>query len=133
MPWVYNHFNNINSSNPRTWYIFLSVCVIVYFFHQCLRVSQVHIFCLLQFSSVAQSCPTLCDPINRSTPGLPVHHQLLEFTQTHVSEFQIPGKTIEYDKCPRSSHPDLATLIVLDVCVVWAVPGFCKLWLQRLR
>ena len=37
-----------------------------------------------QFSSVAQSCPTLCDPLNRSTPGLPVHHQLLEFTQTHV-------------------------------------------------
>ena len=37
-----------------------------------------------QFSSVAQSCPTLCNPINRSTPGLPVHHQLLEFTQTHV-------------------------------------------------
>ena len=39
---------------------------------------------LAQFSSVAQSCPTLCDPMNRSTPGLPVHHQLLEFTQTHV-------------------------------------------------
>ena len=38
----------------------------------------------LQFSSVAQSCPTLCDPMNRSTPGLPVHQQLLEFTQTHV-------------------------------------------------
>ena len=37
-----------------------------------------------QFSSVAQSCPTLCDPMNRSTPGLPVHHQLLEFTETHV-------------------------------------------------
>ena len=35
-------------------------------------------------SSVAQSCPTLCDPMNRSTPGLSVHHQLLEFTQTHV-------------------------------------------------
>ena len=35
-------------------------------------------------SSVAQSCPTLCDPMNRSTPGLPVHHKLLEFTQTHV-------------------------------------------------
>ena len=35
-------------------------------------------------SSVAQSCPTLCDPTNRSTPGLPVHHQLPEFTQTHV-------------------------------------------------
>ena len=39
---------------------------------------------LKDFSSVAQSCPTLCDPMNRSTPGLPVYHQLLEFTQTHV-------------------------------------------------
>ena len=38
----------------------------------------------VQFSSVAQSCPTLCDPMNPGTPGLPVHHQLLEFTQTHV-------------------------------------------------
>ena len=38
----------------------------------------------LQFSSVAQSCPTLCDPMNHSTPGLPVHHQLPEITQTHV-------------------------------------------------
>ena len=38
----------------------------------------------VQFSSVAQSCPTLCDPMNHSTPGLPVHHQLLEFTQTHI-------------------------------------------------
>ena len=37
-----------------------------------------------QFSSVAQSCPTLYNPMNRSTPGLPVHHQLLEFTQTPV-------------------------------------------------
>ena len=36
----------------------------------------------LQFSSVAQSCPTLCDPMNCRTPGLPVHHQLPEFTQT---------------------------------------------------
>ena len=37
-----------------------------------------------QFSSVTQLCPTLCDPMNRSAPGLPVHHQLLESTQTHV-------------------------------------------------
>ena len=41
-------------------------------------------FSSVQFSSVAQSCPTLCDPMNRSTPGLPVHHHLPEFTQTHV-------------------------------------------------
>ena len=37
-----------------------------------------------QFSSVTQSCPSLCDPMNHSTPGLPVHHQLPEFAQTHV-------------------------------------------------
>ena len=39
---------------------------------------------IIQFSSVAQSRPTLCNPMNCSTPGLPVHHQLPEFTQTHV-------------------------------------------------
>ena len=38
----------------------------------------------VHFSSVTQSCPSLCDPVNRSTPGLPVHHHLPEFTQTHV-------------------------------------------------
>ena len=38
----------------------------------------------VHFSSVAQLCPTLCNPMNHSTPGLPVHHQLLEFTQTHI-------------------------------------------------
>ena len=38
----------------------------------------------VQFSSVTQSCPTLCDPMDCSTPGLPVHHQLLELTQTHA-------------------------------------------------
>ena len=40
--------------------------------------------CSVQFSSVTQSRPTLCDPMNRSTSGLPVHHHLLEFTQTHI-------------------------------------------------
>ena len=40
----------------------------------------------VQFSSVTQSCPTLCDPMNCSTPGLPVHHQLPEFNQTHVHQ-----------------------------------------------
>ena len=46
---------------------------------------QFLVLCLKhQFSSVTQSCLTLCDPMNRSTPGLPVHHQLPEFTQTHV-------------------------------------------------
>ena len=45
-----------------------------------------HISLSVQFSSVTQSCPTLCDPMNRSTPGLPVHHQLPEFTQTHIHQ-----------------------------------------------
>ena len=40
----------------------------------------------IQFSSVTQSCLTLCNPMNRSTPDLPVHHQLPEFTQTHVHQ-----------------------------------------------
>ena len=44
----------------------------------CMSISSV------QFSSVAQLCPTLCNPMNHSTPGLPIHHQLPEFTQTHV-------------------------------------------------
>ena len=52
---------------------------------------KIHYRNLLQFSSVAQSCPTLCDPVNCSTPGLPVHHQLLEFTQTHVCESVMPS------------------------------------------
>ena len=52
--------------------------------------------CSVQFTSVAQSCPTLCNPINRSTPVLPVHHQLPEFTQTHVHRV---GDTIQ------PSHP----------------------------
>ena len=43
-------------------------------------------FFWFQFSSVAQSCPTLCDPMNCIMPGLPVHHQLPEFTQTHVHQ-----------------------------------------------
>ena len=52
-----------------------------------------------QFSSVAQSCLTLCDPMNHSTPGLPVHHQLPEFTQTHAHRV---------DEAIQPSHPQLS-------------------------
>ena len=45
----------------------------------------------ITFSSVTQSCPTLCDPMNYSRPGLPVHHQLREFNQTHVIESVMPS------------------------------------------
>ena len=48
-------------------------------------------FCLFQFSSVAQSCLTLYDSMNHSSPGLPVHHQLPEFTETHVHQVVMPS------------------------------------------
>ena len=59
----------------------------------------------VRFSSVAQSCLTLCDPMNRSTPGLPVHHQLPEFTQTHVywvSDAIQPSAVVPFSSCPQS-------------------------------
>ena len=62
--------------------------------------------------SVAQLCPTLCDPMNHSTPGLPVHYQLLESTQTHV---HIVGDAIQPSDAPNSySLPQkwLAELLV---------------------
>ena len=51
---------------------------------QKLQIITDHIFSSVWFSSVAQLCPTLCDPMNHSTPGLPVHHHLPEFTQIHI-------------------------------------------------
>ena len=63
-------------------------------------------FSSVQFSSVAQSCPTLCNPMNCSTPGLPVHHQLSEFTQTHVhwvgDTIQSSNHLIPFSSCPQS-------------------------------
>ena len=56
----------------------------------------------VQFSSVAQLCPTLCDPMNRSTPGLPVHHQLPEFTQTYVHQV---SDAIQPSHPPSSPFP----------------------------
>ena len=55
----------------------------------------------VQLSSVAQSCPTLCDPTNRSTPGLSVHHQLPEFTQTHVHP-TLSSSVVPFSSCPQS-------------------------------
>ena len=63
----------------------------------------------VQFSSVAQSCLTLCDPMNRSTPGLPVHHRLPEFTQTHVNRV---GDAIQ-PSCPLSTPSPSAPLLLL--------------------
>ena len=61
----------------------------------------------IQFSSVTQSCPTLCDPMNHSTPGLPVHHQLSESTQIHVhwvGDAILPSHPLSppFSSCPQS-------------------------------
>ena len=69
-----------------------------------------------QFSSVTQSCPTLCDPMNCSMPGLPVHHHLSEFTQTHVHRVHRPCKsfwhrtTMKHILSPYSHWRGTATL-----------------------
>ena len=76
-----------------------------------------------QFSSVAQSCPTLCDPMNPSLPDLPVHHQLLEFTQTHthrVSDAIQPSHPLLSPSPPApnpSQHQSLSNESTL--CMRW--------------
>ena len=69
-----------DNCNPKQ----LAYCLYPRSIINCWRKALTLDFLSVQFSSVPQSCPTLCDPKNRSTPGLPVHHQLPEFTQTHV-------------------------------------------------
>ena len=59
-----------------------------------------------QFSSVAQSCPTLCNPMNCSTPGLSVHHQLLESTQTHVHQISDAIQPSHPLSSPSSTAPN---------------------------
>ena len=66
------------------------------FFNSLLTDSESYCCCSVQFSSVAQSCPTLCNPMNRSRPGLPVNQQLSESTQTHVHRI---------DDAIQPSHP----------------------------
>ena len=64
-------------------YVFMYLKLYIYTIYLICRFDH-PLFESIQFSSVAQSCPTLCKPMDCSTSGLPVHHQLLEFTQTHV-------------------------------------------------
>ena len=59
-----------------------------------------------QIRSVAQSCPTLCNPMNRSTPGLPVHHQLPEFTETHVHQVNDAIQTSHPLSAPSPPAPN---------------------------
>ena len=94
--WLYNFtFLSVFHSVLQFLHILTNAC---HFLFPLLLISCITVICLLQltniatllpsevhqFSSVAQSCPTLCDPMDHSTPALPVHHKLPEFTQTHV-------------------------------------------------
>ena len=77
--WAYNQVGGYNSALTK---ILLSLLFIL--------VNR--FLSSVQFSSVTQSCLTLCNPIDCSMPGLPVHHQLPEFTQTHVHRAVMPSK-----------------------------------------
>ena len=72
------------------------------------RVSSVYVLLQIwelgtvQFSSISQSCPTLCDPVNHSMPDLPVHHQLMDFTQTHIHQV---SDAIQPSHPPSSPSP----------------------------
>ena len=76
---------------------------------------------IIQFSSVPQPCPTLCEPMDCSTPGLPAHHQLLEFTQTHVhqvSDAILPSHPLSSPSPPifnLSHHQGLSNESVLRI------------------
>ena len=96
-----------------------------------------------QFSSVAQLCPTLCDPMNRSSPGLPVHHQLPEFTQTHVhwvSDAIQPSHPLSSPSPPApnpSQHQSLFQWVnssheVAKVLELWSFRDLHILWMQIL-
>ena len=75
-----SHFNGKNTHTPNS-FATLSLSIILNEIKFIIFYSELNHY---QIRSVAQSCPTLCDPMNRSLPGLPVHHQLPEFTETHV-------------------------------------------------
>ena len=75
-----------------------------------------------QFSSVAKSCPTLCNPMNRSTPGLPVQHQLPEFTQTHVHRVGDANYI-----CPKNAWAKMYfcccyCCLVAQLCLTFRIP-----------
>ena len=77
----------------------------------------------LQFSSVTRLCPTLCDPMNWSTPGLPIHHQLPEFTQTHVHQVSDAIQPSHPLSSPAPPAPNPSSIRVFSnestLCIRW--------------
>jgi len=77
------------------------------------REGQGSLACCSSVQFIAQSCPTLCNPMNHSTPGLPVHHQLPEFTQTHVHQV---GDAIQPSRVTKSqTQVNDWTIIIIHI------------------
>ena len=74
----------VTSGNHIHTHIYIHIYVYIYTYICTCICTRIYIHTSDQIRSLTHSCLTLCDPMNRSTPGLPVHHQLLEFTETHV-------------------------------------------------
>ena len=98
--------------------------------------------CMCQFSSVAQLCPTLCNPMNCSTPGLPVHHQLPEFTQTHghrVSDANQPSHPLLSPSPPAFNLSLEKEMATHSNFLAWEIPWtegpgrLLSMGLQRVR
>ena len=80
------------------------------FFPHVFNYTCFHFWFRISFSTVTQLCPTLCDPMDYSTPGFPVHHQLLEFTQTHVhgvGDAIQPSHPLSYPSPPAFNFPSI--------------------------
>ena len=107
-------------------FIWNSVCVLLKHSNislGCDRQCSLHFYARNQFSSVAQLCLTLCNPMDCSMPGLPVHHQLLEFMQTHVLQVGDaiqPSHPLSSPSLPAfklSQHQGLSKLVTF--CIRW--------------
>ena len=115
--WIFTGRNDDEAEIPILWPPDANNWLIGLILHFCLHCMRV------QFSSVTQSCLTLCDPMDCSTPGFPVHHQLLEFTQTHVHRV---GDAIQPSHPLSSTAPPTFSLSQIRVfsnesalCIRW--------------
>ena len=121
---------HVTSKAERDLHMRLSICVLSFSVEyrdiSCspsFRPPMLVLICSVHFSSVARLSPTLCNPLNRSTPGLPVHHQLLESTQTHVHWV---GDTIQPSHPLESPSPPALNLSSIRgfsnesaLCIKW--------------
>ena len=87
----------------------------------CLK-NDFHVSIHSQFSSVAQSCPTLCNPMNRSKPGLPVHHQLPESAETHSQQATVESTVHRFITSAFKSYPQFSSVQSLSRVQLFATP-----------